>query len=74
MTEGKILAEAVICPNCDHVDDLVPHPKTGASRRCPCPHDEVTVHQRQREVELRHREAVARARQTLRWARMRSAS
>ena len=59
----KIMVRAMLCPRCDHVDDLVPDPRTGMSRRCPCPHDGVTYHGRLREVERRHRQAVALARQ-----------
>lgn len=61
------LPRAWICHHCGNVDDLVPHPKSGASRRCPCPHDEVTARQRQIAVDIAHRAAVARARERARW-------
>lgn len=72
MTEQKIKVRALLCPHCGHIDDLVPHPKTGASRRCPCPHDEVTSRQRRIEVDMRHRAAVARAAERDRWTRWRA--
>jgi hypothetical protein len=60
------LPRAWICPHCGHVDDLVPHQpdpkKPPVSRRCPCPHDELTLHLRQRDADVQHRAAVARAR------------
>jgi len=56
------LPRAWICPHCGNVDDLEVDPFTGASRRCPCPHDEVTERTRRRAVATRHRHAVARAR------------
>lgn len=69
MTEEKIKVKALICPHCGNLDDLVPDPHTGESRRCPCPHDEVTLHQRERDVQIRHRAAVSRARERIYWAR-----
>lgn len=63
MTDSdKIMVTAMICPHCGHVDDLVPHPGTGQSQRCPCPHDEVTAKARARDVADRHAVAVLRAR------------
>ena len=60
MTDEKIKVKALICGHCGNVDDLVPHPKTGKSRRCPCPHDEFTVQARARDVARRHTVALAR--------------
>lgn len=64
----KLLVEVLICPHCNHIDDLAPHPRTGESQRCPCPHDEVTAQIRAHDVQRRHRAAVARARERQRWA------
>lgn len=41
---------------------------------CTCPADQVVAHTRWREVQRRHREAVARARQSDEWARQRGAA
>lgn len=57
----RIMVKAMICPRCDHIDDLLPHPRTGLSQRCPCPHDEFTAKARARDVAARHEVAVRRA-------------
>jgi hypothetical protein len=66
---GKLLVEAMICPRCDHIDDLLPDPGSGASRRCPCPHDELTAQMRVHQAADQHAVAVARAARTERTRR-----
>lgn len=49
---------ARICWWCGQLDDLRPHPRTGAPQRCPCNANTVTPF----DVEVRHRKAVRAAR------------
>lgn len=50
-----IPVEAMLCARCGHIDDV-------AGERCPCPHSAAELHQRQREVDRRHQDAVRLAR------------